>query len=338
MIQNYYTLVKLTNELKFLIGMKLIASFSQEKDSITFNLFDGTKETFLHFSAAPFSGALFVYNKMVRAKKNTIDVCKEVVGDVLQNITIINKERIIELQFINYKIICHIFGGGNANLFLCDKKNKIIFALNNSQNCVGNDYKQTEHTIDIYGAKGLHNNQLDNIQIIDYLTKADFLFGKPYAMQFCYMNDLVENNGYERKMNTLSKSELNDLQQKANEFANYLITHNQAYIMKAANSNTSIFSLIPLENYEIIKIYESTSDAIKYQLIQNLIERKKSDILKEILPKLKREQIRITQNIKYSENIEESLQRADKYRTFAELLMSQTEPKQKLGDTIDVED
>jgi predicted ribosome quality control (RQC) complex YloA/Tae2 family protein len=330
MLQNYYTLLKLKQELSSIIGMKMIQCFSQKKDTITFDFFDGNKEFFLHFTNLPFSAALFIYDNMIRAKSNSVDLCSEVLGDYLQNIRVIEKERIIELQFIEHKIVCHIFGGGNANLFLCNKQNKILFALNNYQSIVGLDYREFEKSI-------INNSSIENnFTIIDYLTKSDFIFGKPYAMQFCYMNGLFENQGYLRTLSELSQVEKDKFNQKAIEFSDYLLTQNQYYILK--NNNTKIFSLIPLTNYEIVRTFDSISSAIKYQCVQNIVERRKSEIKKELLPKLKRDERRILKAVDICNNIGESLERADKYRTFAELLMSQPNLKQRISEQIELKD
>ena len=333
MLQNYYTLLKLKEELSSLVGSKVIQSFSQEKDTITIDFFDGNKEIFLHFTIIPFSSALFIYDNMIRAKSNSVDLCKEILGDYLQDVRIIEKERIMELKFINYKIIYHIFGAGNANFFLCNKNNKILFALNNSQNIVGLNYKEAEKNIATNFAK---NNTTDNnFTIIDYLTKSDFMFGKLYAMEFCYINGLAESQNYNTFLNELSQIEKDNLHLKIKEFSEYLLKQKQFYILK--NSNTKIFSLIPLTNYEVVKVFDSISAAIKYQCVQNIIERRKNEIIKELLPKLKRDERKILKTIEICENINESLERADKYRIFAELLLSQPNPKQRIANQIELQ-
>jgi len=80
-MQNYYTLIKLKKELQHLIGAKVIQCFSQEKDTITFDFFDGRKEIFLHFTNVPYSASLFIYDNMIRAKSNLMDLCNELLGD-----------------------------------------------------------------------------------------------------------------------------------------------------------------------------------------------------------------------------------------------------------------
>ncbi len=351
MLQNYYTLIKLKDELSQLIGTKLIQSFSQEKDTITFDFFDGKKETFLHFTNVPYSAALYIYNNMIRAKSNSIDLCNDLLGDYLQDIRVIENERIIELKFIRHKIICHIFGGGNANLFLCNKNNKILFALNNTQKIIGLDYKaemqkrvqNDDNKADSGQLSAVYDN---NFTILDYLTKSNFMFGKLYAMQFCYTNGLSEKQDYNRFLNDLSQAEKDDLYKKATEFSDYLLDQKQFYILKNTDNETSqslntkplFLSLIPLTNYEIVKTFDSISDAIKYRCVQTIIERRKNEIEKELLPKLKRDEKKILKTIDICSNINESLERADKYRVFAELLLSQPNVKQRIPDQIELQD
>ena len=330
MLQNYYTLLKLKEEVSQLVGMKVIQCFSQEKDTITIDFFDGNKEIFLHFTNAPFSSALFIYANMIRAKSNSIDLCNELLGEYLQDVRMIENERIIELKFINHKIICHIFGGGNANLFLCNSKNnKILFALNNSQNLINIDYKEIEKNI-------ITDATENNFTIIEYLTKSNFLLGKYYAMEFCCSNGLTENQNYNKIFNDLSSEEKDNLHSKAKEFSEYLLKQNQYYVLK--NNNSKLLSLIPLTNYEVLKTFDSISAAIKYKCVQNIIERKRNEILKELLPKLKRDEKRLLKTIDICSNIDDSLERADKYRTFAELLLSQPSLKQRISEQIELKD
>lgn len=344
-MQNYYTLIKLKKELQHLIGAKVIQCFSQEKDTITFDFFDGRKEIFLHFTNVPYSASLFIYDNMIRAKSNLMDLCNELLGDYLQDVCLIEKERIIELKFINHKIICHIFGGGNANLFLCNNNNKILFTLNNTQKITGLNYKEILNNSILQK----NTNKETAVSILDYLTKYDFIFGNLYAIQFCYMNGLIENQSYNKIFNDLSQVEKDDLYKKATAFSNYLLEQKQFYILRNNNKISLTarqtvnmweltLSLIPLTNYEVVKTFDTISEAIKYQYIQNIIERRKTGILKELLPKLKRDKKKILKNIDICSNIDESLERADKYRNFAELLLSQPNIKHRIAEKIGLQD
>ena len=329
MLQNYYTLLKLKKELNSLIGMKLIEFFSQEKDSITFNFFDGAKETFLHFSAVPFFSALYINHRFSRAKSNTSDLCPELLGDYLQEIIVYESERIIEFKFIKFAVIFHIFGGANSNLFVCKNDKKIVFALNNSEKFL---------TQKLLTVKGNAQDFLDckDKTLLDSLAKSNLLLGKNYATEFCFLNDLNDKKDF--LIENFSENELQEIYQKATAFAKNLTEHSEVYKLKNIENNEIIFSLIPLNNFEILKSFDSTSDGIKSVVVQNFVDSRKKELLKDLLPKLKRDFKRLNDSIKISENLTEPLERADKYRSYAELLLSQPNIKQRVGEEIELSD
>jgi len=329
MLQNYYTLLKLKKELNSLIGMKLIEFFSQEKDSTTFNFFDGAKETFLHFSAVPFFSALYINHRFSRAKSNTSDLCPELLGDYLQEIIVYESERIIEFKFIKFAVVFHIFGGANSNLFVCKNDKKIVFALNNSEKFL---------TQKLLTVKGNAQDFLDlkDKTLLDSLAKSNLLLGKNYATEFCFLNDLNDKKDF--LIENFSENELQEIYQKATAFAKNLTEHSEVYKLKNIENNEIIFSLIPLNNFEILKSFDSTSDGIKSVVVQNFVDSRKKELLKDLLPKLKRDFKRLNDSIKISENLTEPLERADKYRSYAELLLSQPNIKQRVGEEIELLD
>ena len=330
MLQNYYTLLKLEKELNSLIGMKLIEFFSQEKDSATFNFFDGNKETFLHFNSTPFFSALYINHRFSRAKSNTINLYAEILGDYLQKIIVYECERIIEFQFIKHTVIFHIFGGANSNLFVCKNNRKVVFALNHPDKYLTQNLLQTKgNAADFFELK-------DKI-LLDALAKSNLLLGKNYATEFCLQNNL--SNKSNNLLNEFSENELQEIKEKAVVFAENLIAHSKVYKLKNSETqeeNQVLFSLIPLSNCEILKEFDSVSDGIKSVVIQNFVESRKKELLKDLLPKLKRDFKRLTENIKISEDLDSSLERADKYRNCAELLLSQPNVKQRVGEQIDI--
>jgi predicted ribosome quality control (RQC) complex YloA/Tae2 family protein len=332
MLQNYYTILKLKNELNSLIGMKLIEFFSQEKDSAILNFFDGNKENFLQFNAIPFFASLYINRSFSRAKSNTVDLCNEILGDYLQNIVAYDFERIIEFQFIKHSVIFHIFGGANSNLFVCKKNRKTIFALNNNTKFLGEKNIQTSgQTTDFLEFD-------ENKTLLEALAKSNLLFGKIYANEFCRKNNINKNNNL---LNEFSKSELLTIKENAINFGKYLIENPKVYKLKKNLSDKQdeiFFSLIPITDCEIIAEFDTVSDGLKSVVVQNFIAAKKKELLKDLLPKLNRDLKRLNDNIKIAENIGDSLERADNYRNFAELLMSQSNIKKRIGESIELTD
>jgi len=69
MLRHYYTLKKVSDELKSLINSKVIEVFSQQKNSVYFEFYDGNKMTYVEYSADNELGTLFIRYNFDRAKK-----------------------------------------------------------------------------------------------------------------------------------------------------------------------------------------------------------------------------------------------------------------------------
>lgn len=338
MLQNYYTILKLQEELSPFIGMKLIELFSQEKDSITFNFYDGVQENFLYFSIVPLFTSLFIYNNFSRAKSNTINLCPELLGDYLQAVNVMDYERIVELKFIKHSVVFHIFGGANGNMFVCNEqhanKYKIIFSLNK--------YPHSELVCEnrsILGFLKFNRNET----LLKALTQSQLLLGKYYAVEFCKQNNLAEKTNY--LLNEFSEEELVEIENKAKFFCNYLLSHNKSYslitngnITDKNNSGQIIFSLIPLSDYQIIKEFDTVSSGLKYTVIRHYVESRKKELFNDLLSKLKRISNNLIKNISIAKNIDEPLERSDKYRLYAEIIMSQPNIKQRVGENVELSD
>ncbi len=321
MIRDFYTLIKLKNEFQKLIGMKIIEVYSQEKDVFIISLFDGASEYPLVLSVMPNNSAVYINKNFARAKSNVLDKFKDILGDVLQKVEIVENDRILKFEFINHNLYFCAFGGNNANLLISSKKtNKIKYTAKQAD-------KYVNEKVDFEKKESIGFLEYDKqATIFEALTKSNLRLNRYYADEFLS----------EIKISTselLRNLDIKKIYTEALNFTSDLVKHSNYYIFYNAN-NQLFLSLIPLKKYELYKESTSLSEAIKNVYVARIIETKRAKILKEVLPKLERDEKKLIATIKISENFDDVLERADKYRNYAEILMAQTNLKSKSGNKI----
>lgn len=316
MPRSIYTLKKLINEFKLLIGCEIVDCFSQEKDSINLLFFDGEDEYYLEYSADNKFGGIYVKADFKRANKNTISLFDELKGEILQNVELFNNDRIIKFHFINTNVYSIMFSGGNANLIVTDKNNFVINSLNNK-----NELKE-KNINDILTNNIPPENKIENI--IDFISYAPFWLPK------IYRNDFINKN------NELSLSNTDQLSQALNNYIKNLITSKENYLYR--KDRKLIISFIPLDNAEPVYQSETISKVVQkfisyskgedsYKAEYKLLEREISKKFKQSKSKYE-----IYKNYKGSEK------RSEKYKLYGELLLSQINLKDKNGKQVKLND
>jgi predicted ribosome quality control (RQC) complex YloA/Tae2 family protein len=99
MIRNYFYLNRYIIEAgKILTGAKIIQIFSQEKGKLIIDCFLDETEYFLEFSVIPGQSFINLRDKYSRAKKNTIDLFSNSIGDKIISVKIAEDDRIIKIE------------------------------------------------------------------------------------------------------------------------------------------------------------------------------------------------------------------------------------------------
>ena len=326
MIRDFFTLMKLKKNLEQFVGMQVINFFSQEKDIIvisfanTKNSTDNNKFTNnnIIFSLIPSNSAIYINDNFIKEKKNTSIIFPNILNEVLQTIEILQNDRIIKFTFIKHILYFFPFGGNNSNLFICNKQNNVLYVTKNKGNYINTTFNIKKY---IYNyTEFLEYNS--NATIFEAITKSNLHLNKYYAIEFLKQENININT-------KLSDINLILIYNKIIEFIGKLLSYNEFFIY-----DNNILSLIQLKDYILTKKYNNISEAIKYIHINTLIENKRKTIIKEIMLKLKRNEKKLLDNIKNSENFNDSFLRAKNYKNYAELLMSQTNIKIKSGEEI----
>lgn len=238
---DYNTIRQIVAELQKFVGTKVIEVFSQEKNTLVITFFDGTTPQYLLNSSIPNLSTFFHYKGFVRAKNNVVDLGVTLLGDTLQDISVVENDRIVIMRFTEHTAILHLFSSTNSNFFLCNKINKIVFSLHHQDRFVGSD-------------------------VSDILPR-EFVLAEKVEM-----------------------------------------------------SSTSV------------------SAQIKFEYTDAIIKLRKQELTKQMLKPLESERKKITRALSITRNLDAPKQNAERCRLFAELLLSQQNPKIRVGSSINLTD
>lgn len=319
MLLNYYTLLKLNDELKTLIGERITDVFTQEKDSVIIE-FDSDAPMFLDFSSDNKYSSCFLRDDFKRAGKNTVTLFDDAIGDIVQDIKIFNFDRIIKIELINSDIYLILFGRGSSNLIITKKDKIIIDSLEDSKILIGTKLEIKKKNIEL----------IPDNSVFDNLAKLPFIMGNKLANELIFRNNLNKNqlaNKSEKDLINL----VNDFILMLKKSKNYIYFENNKYLI-------SPIELTHLTELEVVQKEESISKAIKWVKIKSI----NSDVINEekkgIEGKINQELKKLNAKYKQFSNYSQLLELSGEYRHYGNLLMSSPNPKSNSGSEIIVQD
>jgi predicted ribosome quality control (RQC) complex YloA/Tae2 family protein len=312
MLNQFYTLQKVTQKLKDLVGFKIVEVVTQDKDSAVFAFFDNVEFHFLRFISTPNFECIFLTNNFKNKRSKQTNLFPEIINEIVQDVELIGNSRIIQFSLMKYNIFFQLFGGGNNNVIITNKNLLINNALNNAKELVGNIFEYVNPNLfDL-------NHLPPETTIKKALSNSQLMLHSYYAQEFIKKNNL--NFNYNVK--DFSTEEFNLILKNTKDFVNQIQNSNIGYIIQNQEGDL-IFSLIPLNT--VGKIIEKSEDL--FDLIQKvLIFRFKQNKFKTLFRKLEKilnddyKQFKRQYNSILSDKLKEEL--AIKYRNYGDLIYS----------------
>jgi predicted ribosome quality control (RQC) complex YloA/Tae2 family protein len=327
MIRHYFTLIHICKELKKIEGMKLAECFTQDKGILIMIFFDGKREIVVEFSTIPNIDSLFIRKRFSRARKNTLDLFRELWDKELGRVDLIESERIIKFDFGDYDLFFILFGGSRNNCFLV-KDSTILDSFKNTSNYAGKDL-----VIEKGNTKQLSEFPED-VKIETALSKCDLLLGKYYAREICKRLQIDPKN----KLENITKEEFKTIISIAEELRVECIESKKYYLYKTDRKDW-LLSLIPLQrNWELAEQYNSASEAVQQRIFNTIRDGSFRSLYNELSNLLKRENEKVQINLSHIKQSDKTKERADNYRNWADLLIAQQNTKLKPGEKYEIED
>lgn len=319
MLRNYYNLQLLVKELKEFIDSTITDCFTQEKNLLHIVVDNGNVENVLQFSSDPVLGSFFPRRNFFRRKGNSVNIFHQTLGERIQTIELITKQRIIKIETNNFILFVQLFGGGKNNIFLCNKDLLIIEAFKKNDEYIHKKYTFLEVNDSI---------KKNDLTVFTFLEKKRF-WGKFYTriiLDRCKIspNELF-NTLVDEKFQKILKAEQQLIYELNNAKNFYLYFVDKEYIVSVIACNECNF----VEKFSTISqaFYHCYIETMKFR---NFINRKKK-LITEIEKNIKLIEARFG-NQKFL-LLSQSL--VDKYSEWGNILMAQPNPKQKGLDKLE---
>lgn len=318
MLTNYYTLLHLVKELQILQGCKLVECITQEKSSAVFTFYDSISFHNINFYGMPNFEALFYSNNFNRKKSNFKQIFQSLYGEILQNIELVDKNRLIKLEFINFNLYFSLFGKSNNFIVLTDSENNILDSFLYSDK-IGEKFEFPNPTY--FDLKNLS----EDISISKALSYSELLLGKYYSIEVLKQLK-IDSKSLIKEINSF---DVEKVIQNAANLSKILIDSDEYFILQNTN-NDFILSLIRLSEFpEIVFKSNSISETIRRVLISRIKERKFKDKFNEFKKFAELDFRRAQKNLKSIENSILKQNLIQKYNYYCEILYTYPNLKEK---------
>lgn len=323
MITHKATISSLSSEFLSIVGFSFCQIYLQAKDLLILEIENDENTLFIEFSVSSPYDRILIRDKHTRAKANTKDLFGVLLGEVITNVSQVEDDRILSISTHQHNLYFKLFGHKQSDLLITTKKNKIIHSLNNLD-LIGIKFKYEA------GEQREVNDFDDATPLLDVLLQSKYYFGKYYAKKFFSDSEYTADN-------LLKDVDKTKLTEELERFYYQLAKSKKSFIYKLQEYKY-LFSLIKLDGYELFRECSSISEGIRTKFVQEISKKRIFEFKKlasnKLLRLIEKDKKAILQIEKLSDGLEES----EQYKHYAELLISQTNPKEKLGKKAEIID
>lgn len=327
MLTNYYTLLHLAKQARQLVGMKVIECYSQEKDSIVIDFFDGAGIHSLFFSAKANQTVFYLDDSIRKARKNTAPTAELLLGDVLQDVELIADDRLIKIRTLNHTIMFHLYSSAAANMFVLDNSGKICYSLNGDES-VGDEYSIPETNLPSF------NDFLGPENLLNSLAKCDILLGKYYA------EEVLIAAGLNPKLSVkdITEEQKIEMFKTAEKLIGELV-HSRKFFLYDKGNGEVVLSLIKLTNFvTILYEFDSVSEAVRRTRVTRIRNKIVFSLKKDLLTLLEKEKRNYEKKILDCLRANELSDMAERNKLIGGLLLSMPNPSIKSKSPIQLTD
>ncbi len=305
-MNNYYTLIYLTEELK----QKLESSNFEFSISPHKNVWEGYftskngDRLRLIFSTTPGEIALFPDSYRAPKKNNVLNFFESLENQKVTGVELAAEDRFISIHFDEKTTLFFQLFGNDANIFRV-KENRTIDAFKNKDQVVGEEPPQPRK------AKKMENGPPENAGarrlILHYDIKFPRQLIKPVIRHY-----------------RLGDAPPEEIQQVVNKLTNSLM-HNPSF--RVLENGELCFLPAHLLPAGEIETFGTANEAVRFTYYKASHLRRFEKKLKNIQPALENRINKTRQALRQLEGAEKALERAEKYQKYGHLLMSQAHLK-----------
>ncbi len=336
MLNNIHILKILVKNFQDLVGSKLVDAYTQFKGIATLEFFDGEEIKYLTFSTIPDLEGIFLKNNSNKKKSNRLPIFPKVMGEIVQDIELIDSNRIIKFQLINFTIYFLLYGKSQNNIIVINNSNQIIDAFRHPREIIDMGFDLSANSL-----KEISEFPLE-YKILRAVANSNFLLGKHFAEEVLQqvginpqslLSALSQNN-----IEAISNASL-ELISKIEKSKKFYILSNNYLSEGIKQPEELIFSPILLNNFPQVI---AQSEDINYFIIKTITLKRNKLRFNKLYKQL--EQINLNylkrseKKVKDYYRIEEKRELAKKYQLVAELLYSAPNMKDKNLSQIELQD
>ncbi len=337
MLNNIHILKILVKNFQEFVGSKLIDAYTQFKGIATLEFYDGEEIKYLTFSTIPDLEGIFLKNNSNKKKSNRHSIFPKLMGEIVQDVHLIENNRIIKFQLINFTIYFLLYGKSQNNILVVNSTNQIIDAFRHPREIIDSCFDYSTNSL-----RNINEFPLE-YKILRAVANSNFLLGKHFAEEVLQqvginpqslLSDLAQND-----FDLINKASINLISKIESSKTFYILSNQIENPETKSRDYEIIMSPILLTNFPQVI---AKSDDVNY-LITKTITLKRNKIrfnklykqLEQInLNFLKRSEKRVKDYFR----IEEKRELVKKYQLFAELLYSAPNMKEKNLSQIELED
>ncbi|MFN3195748.1 MAG: NFACT RNA binding domain-containing protein [Chlorobiota bacterium] len=323
MINHKATISALSHELTIAIGYEIVEIYQQHKGVIIVRLENESDTIFLEFSNNQPYDRLFARAEHKRAKANTIDLFQFLLGQTITNVVQVNEDRVLCISTQSYLLFFKLFGHNQSDLIVTNHSQKIVATYSNTEQVESQfELEEKQPTLPV--------DMPDETKVEKAIRSSSYYLGRHYT------NDFLQKNSIEKDI-TLGKIDKKELTEKLTEYYLQLARSTKSYVYKITE-NDYLMSLTQLRDYELHQRFDTVSEGIRTKFVREISRKSLIELQKKANTILSRIISKDEKAIKRIELLDDGVEKSDKYRHFAELMLSQPNPKQKYGNKVDLKD
>ena len=325
MIQHPFTLEHVALALhQRLQGARLVEAWTQEKYRATL-VFQQDNTLHLYvIDVSPDGGSIIERSNERRARSNTINILD---GAMLSSLACVTKQpddRIITFWFESIQVHVELFTGGRGNIVVVRDGNVIESLRENSER------KNTAYTVRVFESPKPFLDPLATC--LRSLSSSNLRLGPHYAEEVCHRSGIDPD----ALVNSLTDKEVSSCLQNALQL--FEEAHSAKLYYHLSRESTKIFSLIPLRGWSIVEEYDNILEALSATIRDRKRTRGISDKRKVMLKTGESEVRRLQRSIDGMTRDAATDSRSDRYRTWADVILSQGNVSQSGLDVLEYTD
>mgnify|MGYP000849544456 CR=1 FL=1 len=327
MINHFYTLFQVVEDLKLKLQNAIIVEcFTQEKDEIIIVLDNGEDLYNLCINLSANDQAIYIKDKFARARSNSYDLFKEIIGDTLRNIDIANNDRTVFFRLNLKTIVVNLASGSEHNFIILNKEHIIENAFNNSKILKFQKFEKKE-------------NILPEAKVENFKTIGKLLCNSRILLPKLSAIELLSRYSFDFNQEIKDISNLEEIKSEAIDLRENSLK-SKKYYLYLYEENTALLSLLEITNssHKNLIIFDDIHSAIS----RRVAYRKKSEYIKEnkasILKKLSVIKNKLIKNIELCKNTKVLEERVELYKNYADILLSLPNSNKNNGNEIKTND